>query len=292
MWNNSTDGNEDGVVADRLRKYLHEDMFRLKGGTHPLDAYCFAALLLHQNQTNVIGSVAEIGVGEGRSFFLLAQSLVSGQRWLAADLFDEGPVINGEHKKLTDFKATAARLNLTFDTGCVLVGPSERITRSQIANTVGAVRFFSIDGGHMLEHVRSDSLLAQSVLTEDGVIVFDDFGNPEWPEVTVGVLEFLKTERQKCVPFAITKGKLYVCHPDYQARYINALKGSPFLKRFPKKEVRFVDAPTLWLHQGLPDRILFQGLHWIGAGRLANGVAVHALGNKEKRAKEWHEATG
>lgn len=257
--------NASEFAALRVRDYVCRDMYRIKGGIHLLDAYCFAALLLHQNARRLPGSVAEIGVGEGRSYFLLARALLPGQAALAADIF-EGEIVNGESTKLREFKATAAALGIKSPTLRLFVGPSERMQKDDIENGIGGVRFFSVDGGHQIENVIFDSALASEVLLEHGIIAFDDFGNSEWPDVAVGVIDFLRQRKDQLTPLAITRGKLYACAPQFKAAYTAALSTSPLLKRFVRNDIPFLETTVLWLHQPTIRRAFLEGLHKLGLG--------------------------
>ena len=55
----------------------------------------------------------------------------------------------------------------------------------------GAIRFFSVDGGHTDEIVFSDMKLAEATLADGGIVIADDVFNEQWPGVAVGTLRYL-----------------------------------------------------------------------------------------------------
>ena len=257
-------------ITARQEKYLFNEMFRVGGATHTLDGYCFATLLRYQTANGLVGGAAEIGIDDGRSFFLIAASLRPQERAFAADLFVKGAVINGENKQLTDFRAKSKELGLEISPQCMAVGPSEDVTPEQILTAVGAVRFFSVDGGHMIEHINADAPLANNVIAPHGIIAFDDYGNPEWPEVAAGVNDFLRDHKSELVAFAITRGKLYVCRPEFHDRYVRVLEDADLLSPVQKRRLRFLDTEIVWLHQSFSSRVVDYALHKLGLGRLAH----------------------
>jgi hypothetical protein len=113
-------------------------------------------------------------------------------------------------------------------------GSSEDVSGQDILNMVGPVRFFSIDGGHWCEIVQNDLRLAESTLTDDGVVSLDDYCRAEWPDVTYGHSLWQETTSSDIVPFAIGSNKLYLCRKPFAAVYRDALQ-SPFLKDFAGK---------------------------------------------------------
>jgi hypothetical protein len=63
---------------------------------NPSDALLFAAVAAGQTADGIKGSLAEIGVFFGRSFFLLAKMASDSEKALALDLFNRPNAI-GDH---------------------------------------------------------------------------------------------------------------------------------------------------------------------------------------------------
>src|SRR5271170_5492307 len=201
------------MPRDEMIKYFLGNMYKTKGYMHPADALMFAALLNHQSELGVSGDVIEIGIYYGRSFCLLAKAITDRERAIGIDLFSIGPRENGAHSQSEQYETFLQNLsgNQIDITKCSIhIGSSDELDVSQLMDSPKKARFIHIDGGHDRESVTHDLVLATSVLCEQGIIVLDDFLNPEWPGVTIAVLEFLN-ENVDYAPFAITRGKLYVC---------------------------------------------------------------------------------
>lgn len=256
-------------VLQDMRKYIRSDMFRIPGYMHPVDALCYAAVLSYQRTNCLSGSVAEVGVFFGRSFFLMAKSLKPAEKAFAADLFEAGARVDGESLQMRTFRATASRLGIEIDQACLVAGPSQALKSSDILAAIGRVRFFSIDGGHAIAQVQADAALASEVIAEYGMLAFDDFGNPEWPEVSLAVFDFLRGNNGAYVPVAITRSKLYVCRSELHSTYSAALANSEWMRGFTAKETSMLGSRLLWFHHPVGERIVFEALVKIRLGRFA-----------------------
>lgn len=194
-----------------IRKFIFKDLQTVEGYLDPPDALVFLALLQAQSAQGLRGGVAEIGVFYGRSYFLFRKVCGDDEKILAIDLFDIDQNADGATTQYDRFIENGARLHLPVDQNLVVRGDSTQLRPKEIVERIGNTRFFSIDGGHMLHHVTSDSVLALDTLAPHGIIAFDDTFNPAWPEVTVGVTDFLRQRQDELAAFCMTKYKTYVC---------------------------------------------------------------------------------
>ena len=204
-----------------MDRYLRFNFYRTLGYISRLDALIFRELIGGQIERGMTGSLAEIGVHYGRSFFLLALGRSGSEKCLAIDLFEDDALhtnadgigrFGGFRKNLRKY-----RFNLSEEE--ILKGSSLELSAEEILSRVGPVRFFSIDGGHMYENVENDLRLAEEVLISEGVIVLDDVFSPLWPEVSIATFDWLRKAGNRFVPFLETKDKLYVCDSKYAALY-------------------------------------------------------------------------
>jgi hypothetical protein len=213
--------DESGAISPALQKYLRSRIYSVNGYLKSLDARLIVALAAWQTTNKILGNLAEIGVHHGKLFFLLALSRQSGEKSLAIDLFedDEMNAATRFGGRSRAFSTHAANLNVTFESTEVLKADSLTLTSDDIMRRVGRVRIFSVDGGHLYHHVAHDLPLAFSTLTPGGVIVVDDFCNPEWPDVTSATYDFVRTQQGKIVPAILTRNKLYLAPPDIASAY-------------------------------------------------------------------------
>lgn len=253
------------------RDYIFGKMNDIRGYIDPADALVLTEIMSYQNSNGLAGGAAEIGVFYGRSYFLMRQLLRDGETAFAADLFDIGDTGNGQTEQYRAFLSSAEDLGFEIDDVCVHRGDSKSLSGRDITDRVGQVRVFSVDGGHMLPDVEHDARIAADALSEHGVIAFDDSFNFEWPEVTLGVFQFLEKNRQ-FAPFAITQKKTYVCKTGFHARYLEAIRGSAHLTGLTLKPGSFLGSPVIFVHHKLAKRVAHAALSRIGAQRLAGGL--------------------
>jgi hypothetical protein len=223
------------------REYIRKGRTRVAGWLYRLDAEIFGLVTEHQNSHALDGSLVEIGLHHGQSFIALCLSLRDGQRAYGIDLFEQQS-LNLDRSGKGD--RTTVEMNLQaagVDLAAVILDAraSTSVTPADILGGAGAARFFSIDGGHQREVVRSDLLLAEQTLAEHGVMALDDFLRPEWPDVSAGYFAWFETSSKSIVPFAIGLNKLYLCRRSHVSRYQAVLRGSEFLKFFLAKHYDF-----------------------------------------------------
>jgi hypothetical protein len=240
-----------------IRKFIFHDLQTIEGYIDPPDALVFLALLQYQASVGFEGTVAEIGVYYGRSYFLFRRICGDQERIVAIDLFDIDSASNGSEQYLK-FVENGRRLGLPVQENLVIKGDSTLLKAADISAKAGLVRFFSIDGGHMLHHVISDTHLAADTLADHGIIAFDDTFNPTWPEVTVGVGDFLREQEGAYAVFCITKYKTYVCRQAFHAGYSAAIAASADLSAFGHVETEFLGSKATRLENPMRRRLVHQ----------------------------------
>ncbi|MFP5234578.1 MAG: class I SAM-dependent methyltransferase [Acidobacteriota bacterium] len=209
-----TAASQDRSAAARGR-YIRNQMHGVPGFLTTLDAMLMNCILDWQHQRGIAGNLCEIGVHHGRSFLLLALARQDGEVALGIDLFEDDEFnatgIHSERNGAVQRHAQRLGIPLTpreiFKRSSLDLKPADILDRAG-----GAVRFFSIDGGHRYRHVANDLPLAASCMDDRGIIAVDDFFNPDWPEVSLATMEFLR-RRQDCVPFLVGANKIYLCRP-------------------------------------------------------------------------------
>lgn len=222
-------------------RYIRSGKDRLSGWFGRVDSQIFFELLSWQNSRSLPGAVAEIGVHHGKCFIALCLALTGDQKAYAIDLFDDQSA-NLDHSGRGDrgiFEQNLIRHGIPADRVLIDARSSERVTAEDILEKTGPVRFFSVDGGHWRDIVLNDLKLAQAVMSEDGIIAVDDFMRPQWPDVTVALIDWLENSAGDFVPFAIGYNKLYLCRRSRSADYQSCLEKSEFLRYFLTKHYDF-----------------------------------------------------
>ncbi len=245
-------------MMTNLRKFIFDDLQTVEGYIDPPDALVFLSLLQAQSDHGMAGGVAEIGVFYGRSYFLFKKVCNGDDKVLAIDLFDIAQPSGDGETQYDRFVGNGRRLGLPVDEDLIIRGDSTQLQPANITDKIGRTRFFSIDGGHMLHHVISDSVLAMDTLADHGIIAFDDTFNPAWPEVTVGVADFLRERRESFAPFCMTKYKTYVCRREFHDFYHRIIADSPDLMAFGHVETDFLGSKAIRLHNPMGRRMVYE----------------------------------
>jgi Methyltransferase domain len=178
-----------------------------------------------QQINGIRGNMAEIGVHHGRLFILLALLRRSDEAALAIDLFGNQD-LNIDQSGKGDYDRLMANLKRHVgDTAQIVIHQGDSTTLSgetvrQLAG--GAVRFFSIDGGHTESITKHDLETAEQAIGEGGVIILDDCFNSGWPGVVTGVARFLEGHHV-VRPFAIGSNKTLFASEEYCRIYQKTL---------------------------------------------------------------------
>ncbi|MDR5855254.1 class I SAM-dependent methyltransferase [Caballeronia sp. LZ062] len=220
----------------KLEEYIRTRSREVAGWLPRCDGEIFKEVLEAQVDRGIDGSIVEIGIHHGRSFIPLALSN-EGRRCYAIDIFARQD-LNRDSSGRGDKEAFLANLKsfgLAADAICIDERLSTLVKPDDILEKVGLARFFHIDGGHDVETVVNDLMLAQAVLRDDGVIAIDDIFRHAWPEVSMGVFSYLANQQSEFVPFAYGHNKAYMCRRPFGAMYRELLMQSEFLEMFYAK---------------------------------------------------------
>ena len=75
---------------EQTRNYVFGQMQKVKGFLTPLDALLMSSITIYQNSRGWSGSIAEIGVYQGRSYYLFKMMLKENERCIGMDIFEHG----------------------------------------------------------------------------------------------------------------------------------------------------------------------------------------------------------
>lgn len=259
-------------MQSELKKFVDNHLYRIEGFLHPADAQGLVAIGRAQFEFDVQGSVMEIGVFWGRSFALLCQFLRREEFGVAADLFDIWAEEGAEGRQLATFRKTMRDLKFPEDQLIVLAGDSADIDPHDVVKRAGRMRLMSIDGGHEEHHVESDIAVGINVLGEGGVIIFDDFLNAQYPDVTVAVMKNLDGSLSDFEPFLITRNKLYVAERGWASRYSSFVAKGEFWAGVQLDRFRFRGSEVLFLNQTTPTRAVYEACAKRGLGGIGSLV--------------------
>lgn len=251
------------VKEMNLVKFVESKLYRIRGFMHPTDAFAFVGILSNQIDRSIKGMLVEIGVFYGRSFSLLAlHAKASGSVAVGIDLFDIAGQQSYVNNILAKFDVTSA--------ATIIAQPSESVQAEGLVRDYEKARFFHIDGGHERHHLLADLGLAMNAMSEDCVVVFDDFMNAQYPDLSVAIIDSLQEHRENLVPFAITRAKLYTCNPRMKEIYMEALLNSTRPPGSHVDKFSFLGSEILFIDQRVKERAIFQSFAAAGFGAVAN----------------------
>ena len=213
-----------------ISKYITSKMHTIPGYLTQSDARIWQILMEAQSNRGVTGNLAEIGIYFGRSFFLLDMLKRDREHVWGCDLFTVEKSLRGKSSHYDAFLEHANRIDSNFSREHVFQCDSASLDDRLVGDLRAPVRFFSIDGGHLLEHLRTDCRIALQLLHPQGIIAFDDFCTPQWPEVTEGIFEFLDQNPDYKI-FAISRKKAYAASVKMMEPYMAVITDSDRLKK-------------------------------------------------------------
>jgi len=218
-----------------------------------------------QHDNNVLGDVAEIGVHHGKFFILLANIRRRHERAFAIDIFDDQH-LNADKsgcgdlsKFLENLRQYGSEVGLS-----VLKKDSKKLTRGDFySNKKGNIRLFSIDGSHTAAHTCSDLAIASQLIGADGLIILDDFYNPDWPGVQEGFYRHLMNPGCETAPFAYGNNKLFLCKAASHAKYSSFVENElrPFFNSYRRVEIGAF--PVAHMSLPSPERVFDSNLRLI-----------------------------
>lgn len=88
-----------------------------------------------------------------------------------------------------------------------------------IKNLFHNFRFIHIDGCHTGSNIYSDLLLAEKLLSKEGIVVVDDFFNISYTQITEAVYRYLFTNPYSFRIFCAGFNKAYLCRPNSYSNY-------------------------------------------------------------------------
>jgi len=186
----------------------------IKGWFFWADRALFDALLRAQEAP---GALVELGAYLGRSAVVIGDHVRAGERFVVVDLFGSdaelGETTEQNANRAENRHSYATLTRTEFERNYLAL--HDRLPEvvqalsSAIVDHVepGSVRFLHVDASHLYPQVALDIRNARTVLQPEGVVVFDDYSNPNTPGVAGAVWEAVATGG--LVPIAVTQHKFY-----------------------------------------------------------------------------------
>lgn len=226
----------------RASRYLIGGYSKVEGWLVPTTAHIMGILAEEQTRLGIRGDLVEIGVHHGKSFLVLANSLASGEKIFAIDVFED------QHKNL-DQSGHGNRDTFLNNINAHAPGtPLEIIQESSLdlpamgwpQSHADSIRFFSIDGSHTREATLNDLKIAEQVTKDGAIVALDDVLSSHWLGVISGLFDYLSSGG-KLIPFAVIPDKMLLSKGERFKRTWVEIVRREYNKFISKREVRFLE---------------------------------------------------
>lgn len=190
-----------------------EKMFYIEGWFSPESHAMFVSFLDYQNQNNINGNLGEIGVWHGKSASIICKKVIGNQNIFLID-----PLI-------VDVKEIILRnidkICLKIPKNLVLMNTisDDFVKISNFTQLQNTFRFFHIDGCHTGTNIYRDLVLADKLISSDGIVVIDDFFNVTYPQITEALYKYCQLNPYSFRIFCIGFNKAYLCRPESFSKY-------------------------------------------------------------------------
>lgn len=233
--------------AHLAEEYMNDGFDQVSGWARKGLVHLLLAIHSFQLNHGVAGGACEIGVHHGK-LFLLLKNLKSRGRSVAIDVFEQEHLnIDGSGRgAINIFKQNCERLAPRYQSTEILTADSLGLNARQIRGEQG-FSVFSIDGGHTEQHTYNDYLLAEQSIASGGVILVDDYYNPNWPGVHIGINRVFNSGFPICAPLCFTLNKLIFVGVSWHRLMLQFLRDY-FLLNQPEakmKDVRLFGWPSV-----------------------------------------------
>ncbi len=177
----------------------------LEGWFFPHDMLTIDSLDRLHSKTSVIGNICEIGVYRGKSFSFLSHLIKEDEKLFGYDIFDGNDY---EYTKLALEKYAA---NVKFE---LIKADTSELSHNDIREKLNkkGIRILHHDAGHEYHEVLHSLMSFAPYVLDSGIIVVDDYQDPDFPGVEAAVLDFSEIDRPKrFIPFFSGGNKIYLC---------------------------------------------------------------------------------
>jgi hypothetical protein len=170
------------------------------------------SFLCHQRENYLLGNMLEIGVYKGRSALLSSLHLGEQEKFF---LIDGSPFIREAEKHLNP---------ILGNRGCYIQKMSYDLEIDFFKDIRQKCRWIHIDGEHTGRAVINDLEFCEQMLSDNGILILDDFFNPMYPQLTEAAFMFLQNNKFKLSMFLCAWNKAYLARPIFAASYRNFIR--------------------------------------------------------------------
>ncbi len=173
--------------------------------------------LSYQEATNNVGNMLEIGVYQGKSAGMLALHRRGEETCVLVDVTPLHQVRQRIEQAVPNAKCEYLQEMSQF-----------LVRHPFVREAARDFRWIHIDGEHSAQAVSSDLALAETLLSDRGIIVLDDFFSPHYPQITQALFRFLDANPGRLMLMLCGFNKGYLCRPRAAHEYLTFMRSSLF----------------------------------------------------------------
>ena len=184
--------------------------------------------IVNKNQKE--GNILEIGVHHGKSFIPMTTLLRNNEIAVAVDVFEDQQFnYDGSGKgcslKLKENIKKVYSTDEIFNKIKIIKKDSTKMDYNNFLDFTNGdkYRIISIDGCHTKSATLIDLRNAIKILSNDGIIILDDYFNKHWPGVKFGIDTFMEENNNYRLVY-LAANKFIICHKDNYTKYMNLFK--------------------------------------------------------------------
>ena len=175
-------------------------------------AVLWDSLLCFQEEHSMLGNMLEIGVFKGRSALMSSLHLREQEKFF---------LIDGTHF----IEEAEESLNpILGDRACYIQKMSYDLEMEFFKDIRHKCRWIHIDGEHTGRAVINDLEFCEQMLSDNGILILDDFFNPMYPQLTEAAFMFLQHNKFKLSMFLCGWNKAYLARPMFAVNYRNFIR--------------------------------------------------------------------
>jgi hypothetical protein len=197
------------------RNALYNRYFAYRELPIPFSVECAISLTLqHQIQEALgfKGDFLEAGVQHGGTAFLSLMAGRPGEKHVLIDMERSQRFTDGTNKM-----PASVRAEIDFRE-CMTSSPTLADVEKR------KFRWIHIDAGHLYDEVAYDIKRYAPLLSDEGIIVLDDFFQWRWPEVTEAIQEYFSENRKHFAPLVMGFNKISFCRVGMHETYLKEIE--------------------------------------------------------------------
>ena len=219
----------------QYRKYK-EAFGDVRGAFNDHSQCVWDILLSFQANNNIKGNLLEIGVQFGKSGIFSALHAADDEISVYCDSWMQDSAVE-------QIKKARGLNNIFLNMRSSNIDPVRDFPQD---SNYRKYRWIHIDGDHSGTGFTTDLILSDQLLSDDGIVVIDDFFSVEYPQITEAYFSYVNNNPFRFHLFLVGGGKGYISRPTAARKYLQFVKDDFYdeLCALDLKDIRVMKTTT------------------------------------------------